>query len=147
VQGQGGAEAAQRARAHEQTPVPATGDLRADLLDYGRRLVASVGRPGGLSLLRAFVAAAADPQVGLAGAGDLGQPRLDRFQALLDSSGATELTPIDLFELIHSPVYVAAMLLHGRGLAGVPEIPGNIERLVDNVIAVREHRRRSATDH
>jgi hypothetical protein len=29
----------------------------------------------------------------------------------------------------------------------VPEIPGNIERLVDNVIAVREHRRRSATDH
>lgn len=126
---------------NERSPVPATGDLRADLLRYGRGLAASVVRPGGLGMLRALISATADPAVGLAGAGELSQQRMDQFQAMLDHDGVTELTPTDILELIHFPVYVAAMMLHGRPAPDDPSTPGNIERLVDNVIAVREHRR------
>ncbi|MEV6350858.1 TetR/AcrR family transcriptional regulator C-terminal ligand-binding domain-containing protein [Actinoplanes sp. NPDC051851] len=126
---------------NDRSPVPATGDLRADLLAYGRHLAVSVTRPGGLGLLRALISAAADPAVGLAGAGELTEQRMERFQTMLDRAGATELTPVDILELIHFPLYVAAMMLHGQRPPDVPEMPGNVERLVDNVIAVLEHRR------
>ncbi|WP_436531250.1 TetR/AcrR family transcriptional regulator C-terminal ligand-binding domain-containing protein [Actinoplanes sp. HUAS TT8] len=126
---------------NERSPVPATGDLRADLLAYGNRLEASVSRPGGLGLLRALISAAADPEVGLLGAGALSQPRLAQFQVLLDRSGTTELTPIDLFELILSPIYIAGMMRQGTPSPDAPEFPGRVDRLVDNVLAVRNHRR------
>ncbi|MEU8659186.1 TetR/AcrR family transcriptional regulator [Actinoplanes philippinensis] len=128
---------------NERSPVPATGDLRADLLFYGRGLAESVARPGGLGLLRALISATADPAVGLAGAGELSRQRMEQFQAMLDRDGATELTPTDILELIHFPVYVAAMMLHGQRAPDDPSMPGHVERLVDNVIAVREHRRRA----
>lgn len=48
----------------DREPVPATGDLRADLLAYAGRLITSVSRPAGLGLFRALVAAANDPAVG-----------------------------------------------------------------------------------
>lgn len=117
-----------------RSPVPATGDLQADLLVYGRRLAESVSRPGGLGLLRALISAAADPSVGALGAGDLSRPRLEQFQALLDRSGTTELTPMDLFELVLSPLYIAGMMR-------IPDLPDSVPRLVDNVLAVRDHRR------
>jgi AcrR family transcriptional regulator len=122
----------------DREPVPVTGDLEADLLAYTRQLVASVSRPEGLGLFRALVAAANDPAVGPEQARVLATARLDQFQVLLDAGGTTELSPMDLFELLHAPIYIGAMLAIGPGA----DRDAAVGRLVDNVIAVRDHRRR-----
>jgi len=126
--------------ANRTSPLEVTGDLRADLLQWGRRLVRDVGRPGGLGLFRALVAAAATPTLG----GEhlhllryLVQPRLDQFQDVLKASGTSELTPDDLVELVLAPVYIAALFTPPGQTARTLDV----DRLVDNVLAVRDHRR------
>lgn len=123
------------AGAAQRHPVAATGDLRADLLDYARALVADLRRPDGLALFRALVAAADDPDVGVRRAVELAAPRLEQFQRMLTASRTTELTAVDVFNLVLAPTYVAALLSAPAGLV-------EPEGLVDNVIAVRDHRRR-----
>ncbi|WP_052720358.1 TetR/AcrR family transcriptional regulator [Actinoplanes rectilineatus] len=130
----------------ERSPVPATGDLRADLLTYAHGLAEAVVRPGGLGLIRAYIAAMADPVLGLAGADALGRPRMEQFQAMLDAAGAVELTPVDVFEMIHSPLYIAAMILNGRPRPDDPAMPGDPGRLVATVLAVLASRRAAARD-
>src|SRR3954453_14122004 len=49
------------ARVQEESPIPATGDLRADLVAYATRLAAGLARPGGLVLLAAATAALRQP--------------------------------------------------------------------------------------
>ncbi|GIM70027.1 TetR/AcrR family transcriptional regulator [Winogradskya consettensis] len=116
-----------------RAPVPATGDLRADLTAYASRLSQELTRPGGLDFFRAIVAAAHES---VEGSLELMVPRLDQFQAMLDASGTAELTPLDVFELILAPMYVRAMLP-----AGAWQRFADPATLVDNVLAVRDHRR------
>jgi len=126
---------------NERSPVPATGDLRADLLAYTRRLVEEFDRPGGLAFVGALMRASGDELTGPAQAEQLLQPRLTLFQELLDASGTTELTPLDLVLLVVAPAHLGATL--GMDLSGGDAV----ERLVDNVLDVAAGRRaRAATD-
>lgn len=127
---------------NRDSPLEATGDLEADLLTWGRQLVHSVSRPEGLGLFRAIIAAAAT----LPADGDVGhlqqlvQPRLDQFQRLLDASDTAELAPTDLVDLILAPVYIAALSTP----PGQTTHTTDIERLVDNLLAVLHHRRQAS---
>ncbi|MFI5934670.1 TetR/AcrR family transcriptional regulator C-terminal ligand-binding domain-containing protein [Actinoplanes sp. NPDC051494] len=114
---------------NDRSPVPATGDLRADLSAYATRLATGMTGPGALDFLRALIAAANDSVE------ELALPRVEQFQAMLDAAGAHELSPVDIVELILAPMYLRAMLpvAAWNGLA-------EAERLVDNVLAVRERR-------
>jgi AcrR family transcriptional regulator len=123
---------------NETSPVPVTGDLHADLTMYTRNLVVSASRPGGPHFLDVMLAAARDPRIGPTGIQELVAPRLDYFQRMLDAAGAAQLTPLDLFGLVIAPVYLGAMI------GALPTDPAETERevaeIVDNVIAVQEHR-------
>ena len=127
--------------ANRGSPLDATGELRADLLRWGRGLVHDVTRPGGLGLFRALVAAAAVPIPSgehLDHLRHLVQPRLDQFQRVLEASGTTELTPDDLVELVLAPVYLSVLFTPPGEAAQTIDV----NRLVDNVLAVRNHRRK-----
>lgn len=123
---------------NEVSPIPVTGDLRADLTAYTHNLVTSTRRPGGLGFLNAMLTAARNPEIGPTGIQELVAPRLSHFQRMLDASGATELTPLDLFGLVLAPVYLGAMI------GALPQAPDQTDRevaeIVDNVIAVRLYR-------
>jgi len=127
--------------ANHSSPLEATGDLRADLLGWGRRLVQDVSRPEGLNLFRALVAAAAAPVSGSQQPDNLRhlvQPRLDQFRRVLEASGTTELTPDDVAELVLAPVYISALFTPPGAVLDTIDV----EHLVDNVLAVRDHRRK-----
>jgi AcrR family transcriptional regulator len=120
-------------------PVPATGDLAADLRAYLEHLVEDLARPGSLGFLRAMIAAAeAD---GIDAARRFSQPRLEQLQAMLDAGGATDLSQTDLFELVLAPVFMWA-LLSGISMDTADGGP-SVTRIVDNVLAVRLRRGRS----
>ncbi len=125
-----------------RSPVPATGDLRADLLAYTRHLVEEFDRPGGLAFVDALIGASRDELTGPARAEELLQPRLTLFQELLDASGTTELTPLDLVLLIVAPAHLGAAV-------GMMSSRDDVAaQLVDNVLAVAAARRaRTTSDH
>lgn len=128
---------------NQDLPLEATGDLRADLLNWGHQLSRSVSRPQGLGLFRAIISVAATPALGAEGYAhllQLVQPRLDQFQRLLDASDTAELTPTDLVDLILAPVYVAALFTP----PDCSPRTADIERLVDNSLAVLDHRRQAS---
>ncbi len=111
------------------SPVPASGDLRADLTDYVERLLTSLRGPHALGMLRALVAAsraAAGPQDVMT----IVQPRIDDFRAMLEAAGVTGVSGLQLVELVVYPAYVWAQL-------GAPLDPGSdTGRLVDAALAV-----------
>src|ERR1700760_796981 len=75
-------------RLRAELPVPATGNLEADLLAYARIVAGDLTRPGGLAFLRAVLAASAAPDVagpaGVPGARSVIERRLEDFQVMLD---------------------------------------------------------------
>ncbi|MFD7710220.1 TetR/AcrR family transcriptional regulator C-terminal ligand-binding domain-containing protein [Streptomyces sp. NPDC059785] len=116
-----------------RSPLPATGDLRGDLLVYARGLLTDLGSPGNLVFVRAFVAAARTG--GAVGLSEVAEPRMRQIEDMLAASGTTELTFMDVGELLLAPAYVHALL-------GDPLSPdADAERLVGNLLAVRDHRR------
>lgn len=121
------------------SPVPATGDLRADLFAYARNLVGTFSRPGGLGFINALTQASHDAGTGSDRVADLVQPRLDRFQELLDASDTTELTPWDLVLLILAPAHLAAVV------GDVADDRDVAAQLVDNVLDVVAGRRARAS--
>lgn len=123
---------------NERSPVPATGDLRADLLAYARRLVEELERPGGLVFIDALLRASGDEATGPDRTQELLEPRLTLFQELLDASGTTELTPLDLVLLIIAPAHLGATF--GMGVSGSDAAA----QLVDNVLDVAAGRRARA---
>ncbi|QDZ15497.1 TetR-like C-terminal domain-containing protein [Humibacter ginsenosidimutans] len=113
------------------SPVPATGDLRADLTSYVARLLTSLRGPGALGMLRAMLAAVrtADSAMEIV---DFVQPRVDDFQAMLDAAEVTAIDGYRLIEIVLAPAYLRAQL-------GIPLDPATDgERLVDTALAVVE---------
>ncbi len=120
------------------SPLSATGDLRADLARYGRTAVAGLARPGGLGFLRAIMAAAGDPATGADGATALLAGRLDQIEGLLDGDrdgAGTRLDAVDVVDGLLAPIYFRALLSTPTTLT-----PGDVDRLVDNLLAVASHR-------
>ncbi|HWV78424.1 MAG TPA: TetR/AcrR family transcriptional regulator [Isoptericola sp.] len=120
------------------SPVPATGDLRADLLAYTCGLLDAFDRPGGLAFVDALVRASREARLSPERTEELLRPRLDLFQRLLDASGTTELDPLDLVLLLVAPAHLGSTL-------GISDATGAAERLVDNVLDVAAGRRSRAT--
>jgi AcrR family transcriptional regulator len=111
------------------SPIPATGDLRADLTDYVGRLLTSLRGPHALGMLRALLAAAgtaasADEVFGVV------QPRVDDFQTMLDAAGVTTVDGLRLIEIVIAPAYFWAQL-------GTPLDPTkDTARLVDTALTL-----------
>ncbi|WP_158585302.1 TetR-like C-terminal domain-containing protein [Kitasatospora sp. SolWspMP-SS2h] len=119
-----------------RSPLPATGDLRADLLGWTSRLLAELGEPGHLAFFRAMLRAGHQGERGL----DFVEPRIRQLRATLDAAGATVLTWGDVFELILAPAYVRALL------ASPMDPATDAPRLVDNILAIRTARERARQD-
>jgi hypothetical protein len=124
------------ARVQEESPIPATGDLRADLVAYATRLVADLARPGGLVFLAAATAALRQPGGEVSGISILNR-RGDEMRAMLDRAGqdANDLTFIDVIDGILAPIYLR--VLFGAGDTLTPEA---LERLVDRLVPSRPMR-------
>ncbi|WP_157868618.1 TetR-like C-terminal domain-containing protein [Streptomyces caatingaensis] len=119
-----------------RSPLPATGDLRADLHTWITNLLTDLTHPGHLAFFRALLRAGGDGQDTLAFA----EPRIRQIQATLDAADATVLTWMDIFELVLAPAYVRALL-------SMPMDPATeAVRLVDNVLAVRSAREHRAAE-
>ncbi|HWC81923.1 MAG TPA: TetR-like C-terminal domain-containing protein [Pseudonocardiaceae bacterium] len=117
-----------------RSPLPATGDLRADLLTWVTNLLTELAQPNHLAFFRALIRVGGERKNGL----DFVEPRVRQMQATLDAAGATELTWLDVFELLLAPSYTRALL-------SIPMDPAtDATRLVDNVIAIRDHRAANA---
>jgi AcrR family transcriptional regulator len=117
-------------RVAEESPVPATGDLRADLTGYVHRLLTALQNAGGratsLHALLAASAQASAPEEII----DIVRPRIAQFQAMLDAAGVTRIDGLRIFDLVLAPAYLWAQL-------GAPLEPdAGTARLVDTVLAV-----------
>jgi len=120
----------------DRSPVPVTGDLRADLATYAAQFIQDSGRPGGLVLLRALAAGATNPEAGPTDLARLAEPRMQEFRRLLDAGAARALEPVDLLDLLIAPIRLWAEL------GALPEdVAAAAGRLADNAMAVDEHRR------
>jgi AcrR family transcriptional regulator len=116
-------------RITEEAPVPATGDLRADLTLYVRRLLTGLQRRGTNTFVHALTAAAGQAQE-VSEITDIVDRRVHQFQAMLDAADVTRIDGVRLFELVLAPAYLWAQL-------GIPLDPDTgTERLVDTVLAV-----------
>jgi AcrR family transcriptional regulator len=113
----------------QASPIPATGDLRADLTSYVERLLTSLRGPHALALLRALLAASRTAP-DLQAVSELIQPRVDDFQAMLDAAGVTAIDGMGCIEIVIAPAYLWAQL-------GAPLDPAkDTRRLVDTVLRV-----------
>jgi AcrR family transcriptional regulator len=109
-----------------ESPVPATGDLEADLRRYVRHLLTTIRTRGRLAFLYALQAAARegspeelDEVVG---------PRVAQFQAMLDAAGVDRIDGMRLVEIIIAPSYLWAQL-------GAPLDPDrDVDRLVETAL-------------
>ena len=116
-------------RVTEESPVPASGDLRADLTEYVRRLLAGLRRSGTGTLLQALLAASAQAR-DTAEVADIVEPRIRQFQAMLDAAGVTGVDGLRLVELVLAPAYLWAQF-------GAPLDPDlDTERLVEAVVTL-----------
>ncbi|MEU6479851.1 TetR/AcrR family transcriptional regulator [Streptomyces sp. NPDC047017] len=118
-----------------RSPLPVTGDLRADMLVYARHLLADLRADKNLVLARALAAAMRSGVEGLGGLRQYVEPRTSQVEAMLAAAGTGELDFQDVLELILAPAYTHALL-------GSPlDTDADAERLVDNLLAVLTHRR------
>lgn len=117
-------------RITEESPVPATGDLRTDLTTYVHHLLTALQHAGPRApFLRALLAATAQAD-GAADVTAIVQPRIHQFQTMLDAAGVTRIDGLGLFDLIFAPAYLWAQL-------GAPLDPDqNTARLVHTVLLV-----------
>ncbi|MBY8885357.1 TetR/AcrR family transcriptional regulator [Streptomyces sp. PTM05] len=122
-----------------RSPPPVTGDLRADMLAYTRRLMADLGEGVNLVFARALVGAARSHEGGLDGLRPYAEPRVRQIEAMLTAGGTPELDVQDVLEMILAPVYVHALL--GRPLSS----DADAERLVGNLLDALARRRARAS--
>ncbi|WP_067704909.1 TetR/AcrR family transcriptional regulator C-terminal ligand-binding domain-containing protein [Nocardia jejuensis] len=117
-----------------RSPVPATGDLYADMLTWTTNLLTDLRRPTQMAFFRAMAKAGGNGDKGLIDMAEFAAPRMNQFRATLEASGTTVLDGRDIIELILSPAYI-------RALVSLPMDPEkDAPRLAGNLIAVRDHR-------
>ncbi|MEU6463581.1 TetR/AcrR family transcriptional regulator C-terminal ligand-binding domain-containing protein [Streptomyces sp. NPDC046976] len=121
-----------------RSPLPVTGDLRADALVYTRRLLADLREDKNLALARAFAAATRSGTLDADGLNQFVEPRTRQMEAMLTAAGTGELDVQDVLELILAPAYTHALLAHPL------RTDADAERLVDNLLAVLAQRRARA---
>ncbi|MGM9332197.1 TetR/AcrR family transcriptional regulator [Streptomyces murinus] len=121
-----------------RSPLPVTGDLRADALVYTRRLLADLREDKNLVLARAFAAATRSGTLDADGLNQFVEPRTRQIEAMLTAAGTGELDVQDVLELILAPAYTHALL------ANPLRTDADAERLVDNLLAVLAQRRARA---
>ncbi|MFF7405671.1 TetR/AcrR family transcriptional regulator [Streptomyces sp. TR1341] len=121
-----------------RSPLPVTGDLRADALVYTRRLLAGLREDKNLALARAFAAATRSGTLDADGLNQFVEPRTRQIEAMLTAAGTGELDVQDVLELILAPAYTHALL------ANPLRTDADAERLVDNLLAVLAQRRARA---
>lgn len=123
-------------RLTEESPLPDTGELRADLLTYAQRAARDVGRPDGLAFLRMVLAVSDagesrhDPRARLLGA------RGAQIQVMLDRGierGEASLSYTDVLDGILAPIYLRSLFHVG----GVDD--PYLTHLVDHLLVL--HRR------
>jgi AcrR family transcriptional regulator len=100
-----------------QSPIPATGDLRADLLAWATQLEAAIASPAGLRFLLLVIRARAEPG---AGPGETLAPfmdqRTDQLRALLEADAAPAWLTVDrLLDEVLAPLYVRQLLGYRAG--------------------------------
>jgi AcrR family transcriptional regulator len=121
-----------------RSPLPATGDLRADMLVWATNLLTDLAQPRHLAFFRALVRVGSDSRDAPTDVPRFAEPRLREIRATIDASDTTTLTWLDVFDIVLAPAYARAML-------STPMDPATeATRLVDNLIAVRDHRASSA---
>lgn len=131
-------------RLTEESPVPDTGELRADLLAYAQRVSQDLDRPDGLAFLRTVLAVsnASDPR------NDSRAPLLsargDQIQVMLDRAaerGEALLSYVEVLDGILAPIYLRSLFAVG----GVDD--AYLTRLVDHLLALhnREEPQRRQT--
>ncbi|MBJ7001875.1 TetR/AcrR family transcriptional regulator [Streptomyces sp. CRPSP2-6A1] len=121
-----------------RSPLPVTGDLRADALVYTQRLLADLCEDKNLALARAFAAATRSGTLDADGLNQFVEPRTRQIEAMLTAAGTGELDVQDVLELILAPAYTHALL------ANPLRTDADAERLVDNLLAVLAQRRARA---
>ncbi|MEU1657371.1 TetR/AcrR family transcriptional regulator C-terminal ligand-binding domain-containing protein [Streptomyces griseofuscus] len=121
-----------------RSPLPVTGDLRADALVYTQRLLADLCEDKNLALARVFAAATRSGTLDADGLNQFVEPRTRQIEAMLTAAGTGELDVQDVLELILAPAYTHALL------ANPLRTDADAERLVDNLLAVLAQRRAHA---
>jgi AcrR family transcriptional regulator len=123
-------------RLTEESPVPDTGELRADLLTYAQRVAGDLKQPDRLAFLRTVLAVSDasdprnDPRAPLLGA------RGAQIQVMLDRAaqhGEASLHYTDVLDGILAPIYLRSLF----DVGGVDD--AYLTRLVDHLLAF--HRR------
>ena len=117
-----------------RSPLPATGDLRADMLSWANRLLGELRTSKHLALVRAMIRAG---HAGLAGYDDIArfaEPRVRDIEATLQASAITAIAWQDVFDIIIAPAYMHALM--ANPLDPTTDAP----RLVDNLMAVHGYR-------
>jgi AcrR family transcriptional regulator len=94
---------------NEQSPVPTSGNLEADLTEYVHHLLKSIRDLGQSAFFQILLSAArqaatTEDVLGLI------QPRLASFQAMLDAAGITGIDAMRLVETVIAPAYFWAQL-------------------------------------
>jgi AcrR family transcriptional regulator len=118
-------------RVTDESPVPASGDLRADLTEYVTRLLTGLQQAGTSTLLQALLAATAHGK-DLDEVVDIVEPRVQQFQSMLDAAGVTSINGLRLVELVLAPAYLWTQF-------GAPLDPvKDTQRLVDTVLLVSQ---------
>jgi AcrR family transcriptional regulator len=117
-----------------RSPLPATGDLHADLLAWATKLLTDLRKPVHLTLARAMVRAGDAGEQGVDDVARFSEPRIRGIEATLKASATTAIGWQDVFEIVLAPAYFYALL--SRPLDPATDAA----RLVDNVMAVHDHR-------
>ncbi len=126
---------------NERSTLTSSGDLRTDLEAYGTGILRGLEAPGGMPFLGAVLAAAGSPDVGVGPTMALVARRLEIVGEMLAGSEPDGvLSPVDVVDGLVGPIYFRALL---AGPAGITD--ADVVRLVDNLVAVAEHRRRTGT--
>jgi AcrR family transcriptional regulator len=121
-----------------RSPLPATGDLRADLLTWATKLLDDLRKPVQLTLARAMVRAGEAGEQGPDDVARFSEPRVREIEATLKASDTTAIGWRDVFEMVLAPAYFYALISRPLDPAA------DAARLVDNLLAVHDQRAAAA---
>jgi AcrR family transcriptional regulator len=117
------------------SPLPATGDVEADLRAWATSIANGVSGPGGLAFLQAITSTVADS--GPLRTRLLMEQRIEQMRRMIDAADLADvLTTDDLVDTVLAPLYFRAQF--GQPLAGDKD---TVDRVVGAAMAVIAARR------